>query len=642
VKLTRLGSRFLSCSTALVFASALPGCSRKGKTPTDEAPVAIADASDPEDASGPARGDEEPAEHAANTSETAAIAEIVPSYPIGLDVLLDLVPEDAESFVIVRDLEGLVAGGFAYAQAQKAAMGRYAAEVAKTDPKEAEDLRRAASVLDGLDGILAASGIDLSAGLVFATRTGSDDAYVVYGSARADALPGVLELLGANDSEIPRNCVLSTSTAGYAACVTGATSTYAPGNRAKQLRARLAATLPGTDVDRGNVVGSITRDGEAIPFVVETGQGTAQIAMAAPAAREPLSKLVQTGPAHGLGIVGPGQGFVWGLARKEAFIDEGSPPPAMLVSFLGSLTGEFVLGNVADMKGFVAAIGVSDPGPASGLVTLASLAFGEVPSELPGGVSLELELTSVEAAGSKVQTIRAGFRGGPVDRFVAMGYTPQVHAFAAGTLAAIAIGTGSEVVSKLASGSTSGPSEALLATLPPALARSLRSNEVAFAAHAPLDAYQATSTRQLLVELLERWGADALEVDAELAAKISLDALAPLSSATVWVTELQRGPVVHVALRGFVEPGTDEGKAALAALRAVSEGADPRTIYATMATEHAASPRASAYRARAGELGDGLDALYVGTAGLGFLGAWLMMADEEPEPPSALEPAHGE
>jgi hypothetical protein len=582
----------------------------------------------------------------APTQEAVAVPQglraIEPAYPVALDTLLDLVPADADTYFVVRDLGALVNGVLAYADAQRAAMGRLADEIGKTDPGDAADVRQAITLIESFGARLASSGIDLSAGAVLAMKAGADTELLVYGAAKADAFPVMLEALGAKAREIPRDCVVVVAEGGYYACAKTGVAAYAPGKRASALRAQLAGALPGVDLDRANVVAYAVTGSQTLPFALETGQGMALLSLAVPSARGDLAAVARTSNAPSLGIVGPGQPFLWGQLAAAGLIARMGPPEPFLETLVKSLTGELVVGGVAGSNGIVAAIGVTDAAPAAGLIALASLGLGEIPKTLPGGIGLEVGIETVQTERAGVQTIRARLSGSPLEVLTTIGYAPEILAFAGGKLAAITFGADVGVVSRLASDTGAGPRDDLLATLPVPLASALRDARSVFAMHIPVDAAQAPAGIAALEAILGQVPPAELGIDARVAARLLADVLAPLSSISLWITDVDRGPVVHVAFQGFAAPATEEGKEALAALAAIGGGADRESTYAALAAKHPSSARAASYQARAGRIGDSVGSLLVGGVGLGVLGAWLFLVEEatpvEPPPPVVIAP----
>lgn len=634
-------STICAALTAVALAAAPIACKKDEPAAADGTPAAEGkDATPPEGAD--AKDDDKDGGGLAAKAKAAVEVisgprDIEPSYPAELDVLLDLVPADAEGFMVVRDVGSLVHGSLAYAEAQKSAMQSLADEIAKDDPGEADDLREVLKVLGELGTKLEASGIDLSAGVVVVNGKAEDDSKVIYGSAKADALPGVLLALGAKADEVPQDCAVVGSAAGYAVCAKAGAASYTPGKNAKDLRARVLAKMPGAELDRANVVALLKNDGKEIPVLMETGQGMAHLALSIPDARDDLAKALEAGKAPTLGVIGAGQPFVWARISPSLIASQSSSAPPMAQPLAKSLTGEVVFGGVSGMRGFVAGVGVTDPAPATGMISLASLGLGEVPKELPDGTKLEVAIESIEAAGGKVSTIHGKLGTGKYAELLGeMGYSAEMFAFAAGKLAAVTFGTGTDVIGSVASESDKGPSKELLAALPTPLARALEEGKAAAAIYSPFDALQAGKTVEMLESIATQIPREDLgKTDPKVAMRLMVDAMAPLSSASAWITDLEQGPVIHVAVQGFGVVGTDEGKAAFEALGTVGGGADRHDTYAALAAKYPSSARAPSYRARAGELGDPIGSLLVLATLGGGLGALFFLRSAAPAMPSA-------
>jgi hypothetical protein len=638
---------FCAALTAVALAAAPIACTKDEPAKTDAASADAGDKSDPKDAGDGDKSGDDGAGGGLAAKAKAAVEvisgprDIEPSYPAELDALLDLVPADAESFVVVRDVGSLVHGTLAYAKAQKSSMQALADEMAKSEPADADGLREALKVFDELGTKLEASGIDLSAGAVIANGKGEDDSLLVYGSAKADALPGMLLALGAKSDEVPQDCAVVASAAGYSVCAKAGAAAYAPGKKAKDLRARVLAKMPGADLERANVVALFVDDGAEIPVLMETGQGMMHVALAVPDARDELGKVLQAGKATSLGVIGAGQPFVWAQLSPALLATQSSSAPPMAQPLVKSLTGEVVFGGVAGTRGFLAGVGVSDPAPATGMISLASLGLSEVPKSLPDGTKLDVAIETIEAAGAKVSAIHGKLGAGKhADLLGKMGYTAEAFAFAAGKLAVVAFGSGQDVIESVASAGEKGPSKELLSALPTPLSRALDEGKAAAAIYSPFDALQAGDSVAMLESLADQIQRDDLgKTDPKVAMRLMVDVMAPLSSASAWITDLDQGPVVHVALQGFGVVGTEEGDAAFEALGSIGGGADRKASYSALAKKYSGSARSASYRARAGELGDPVGSLLILATVAGGLGALFFLGRMDSAmavPPSAV------
>lgn len=575
----------------------------------------------------------------------AAIRDFTPEYPKDLDPLLDLVPADADEFVIVRDVGALVETSMGYYNATKASFEGLATEIAKEDPGDAADLKEGLAKIAEIEKALAGSGIDLSAGLVVAKNNAKEDSNVIiYGAAKADALPTMLTTLGEDDPKI-KDCVAVASAAGYSVCAKTAATSYAPGSKAADLRKKLEGELPGIDLDRANIVAHFVDDGgKNVPIVVETGQGMAHVSFAVPQAREPIAQFMSTGKAPGLGLIGPGQPFIWGQVSAKALTEAGKDVPPAGQGVFKTVTGEMLMGGLAGSKGFAVLAGLNDPAPASGLIALASMGLSEIPRDLPGGIKLDPKVETVHGA----QALRLDFDLGEKGKFLTdVGYTSEIMGFAAGKYGAITFGTSEDVVDAVKAYSGSGPSKDMLDALPAPLAKAIEAEEPVLAMHVPIDAMQSDATASMFDTIAASVPPGEMgKVDPKAAFKAFSDSMAPLSGASMWVSHVDEGPVFHLVVQGFSDPGTEEGKAALEAIKAVAGGADRKATYGPLAKKYASSPRASSYKARAGELGDPIGSAMVASGVFGALGAFLFLASdsstgviEEPSATPAVVPA---
>lgn len=579
----------------------------------------------------------------------AAIRDFTPKYPKDLDPLLDLVPADADNFVIVRDVGALVDTGMGYYQATKASFDSLATEIEKSDPGDAEDLKEGLAKLGEIEKALADSGIDLSAGLVVAKSSSKEDSNVIiYGAAKADALPTMLTTLGESDPKI-KDCTAIASAAGYSVCAKTAAASYAPGSKAADLRKKLESELPGVDLDRANIVAHfVDDDGSNVPVVVETGQGMAHISVGAPQAREEIAKFMGTSKAPGLGLIGPGQPFIWGQVSAKALAEAGKDVPPAGQGVFKTVTGEVLMGGLAGSNGFAILAGLSDPAPASGLIALASMGLGEIPRDLPNGMKLDAKVETVHGT----QALRLNFDLGDKGKFLTdVGYTSEIMGFAAGKYGAVTFGTSEDVVDTVKGYAGTAPSKEMLDALPAPLAKAIEAEEPVMAMHIPFDAMQSDSTAAMFGTIADAVPPGEMgKVDPKTAFKAFSDSMAPLSGASLWVSHVDEGPVFHVVVQGFADAGTEEGKAALEAIKAVAGGADRKATYAPLAAKYASSPRASSYKARAGELGDPIASAMVASGVFGALGALLFLgrkveapmaipAEAPAEVPALIEPA---
>jgi hypothetical protein len=146
----------------------------------------------------------------------------------------------------------------------------------------------------------------------------------------------------------------------------------------------------------------------------------------------------------------------------------------------------------------------------------------------------------------------------------------------------------------------------VIASLPAALGRALLAGRVAMATHIPLDGLAGVGAPDLVKTSLAEAPPEARRAipDPEAFASGLQDVMAPLSSLSMWLELEGSTPVAHVALAVFGDDRSPDGKAARDAIEQVAEGKDASIVYASLATDHGATARGPAYKARAGEPDD--------------------------------------
>jgi len=234
---------------------------------------------------------------------------------------------------------------------------------------------------------------------------------------------------------------------------------------------------------------------------------------------------------------------------------------------------------------------------------MAALAKDGLPKSLPDGTAMSIAVEDVDdGAGGKLQALRTKFEpsGELAQIRDALGIQAEVTAFVTKQWAAIAIGTGTAIVPDVVRATASAPTPALLAALPAALARDLGEGKASSATHIELDAVHAPQVRAEIVKAL----GSAVPADTLTAAEwvdVAFAVLSPLSSVSFWTAGERAQPTIRIALRGFGDTSTPEGRAAQAARVEVdAKRSDAATAYGALVTSYADSPRLAAYHARAG------------------------------------------
>jgi hypothetical protein len=593
---------------------ALPGCNKAGEPDTSGAAAG---------GGGPAKttpdeSPDKPEDKGITTRDVpvdpSGFTDPAVSYPAALDDLLNLVPADETTFMVMRDPNAVVSlFGTLVADQVKGL-----APLAKTaDPEVGGKLEESAAIYAKLGAELAKGVINLDKGIVIVKNAEA----VIYGANDPHALPNLLRALGAED--VPDNCMAIAAAPGYAACGEDEAKlkAIAPGKKAGELRAGLVAALPGFDIERGNFVGQFTED-KPIRFAVATPPGSVHAAIGVGELMGEQGEMLGTGKPTALGLTEPGSAFLWAkldtAAMKPMF--DGMGPPVNTVG--ATFAGEVYVGGLQGGVPLAVLLGVTDPYPVAGLVSLASAMLDQVPKELPDGTKVDVKLDKMQAGGKEVAVLRGKLSGSKqVDKLAEMGVSAEAFAFAAGKFAAVAVGANEGVVKAIAEFEGGSPSQGLLERLPPAMARALDDGGATWAFYLPLDGLQAPQLKTQVAEgvaMLPERERGGLAPDAFANAVLSV--VAPLSSVSAWMTHPENARVVHFTIEGFADDTTDKGKAAREAVAKVTAGADRKATYSALASEYP-DPR---FKARSGDDPTALRSAISGAFMLGMLAAFAM------------------
>jgi len=637
--MSRLRS-WLAPSLSLALASA--GCSKPAEDAPKPAPATDAKGSgttDPKPQEGKvdvvAKPDEsvvKPAvTDAALVATVAAMIEAETSYPAELEPLLDLVPAGSPILVVVRDVDDLFAVADSTLGPVDPAM-RAMAAAAGGDA--VTDVARALDGYKSLQTAMHGSDFALDKGVVVADVGG--EPVVIYGTGKPDALPALLRTLGAEGDDLPDDCKAVDTAPGYAACAeTPETlAKYVPGKEGAAVRARLGERLGTKEVDRANVLVHVAEEPDPskhVTFGVATTPGLVHVTMGLAKAPEELAQFLGSGASPALGMVAPGTGFYWAKLDAGAIASSPQAKEPMIGNVLKTLTGELMLGTMADPAALVLVAGVTDPAPAGGLVALASMQAGSLPKTLPDGSSLEVGTETLMVGGKDTQVLHAKLtpKGEQAEIIAKMGLAPEAWLFSAGGYAGVAIGAGKEVVEKVAGHAGAGMGSEGIRALPKPLAQGLVDGEVAGAMHLPIDGLQSPQVAETFEKVAAQIPASELPpgVTALQIMTLARAMISPVSGLSLWVEPPKDRLVVHMALSLMGDPRTEEGKAALAAMATVAGGGDAAAAWGELATKYAGSDRHTAYEARAGTRADGALAsaamlgVLVGVAGVTLLGA---------------------
>ncbi len=649
----------------MVGTSTIPGCNKieefAGKAGDDGSAENAEGESNAEAAD--AAKDEE-AKKDEDEDKVVEAPEPIPVEPLhnGLDLMLSFVPDDKAQYVIIRDASVIAEYLEEATRFVEPPLGRLVADPLGS-PSDVQEMKnewdRFKAESQKLVDALNASGLDLKEGGAL-IRLSSNKTVMVFAAEQPDAMVKVAEALGEKGSAKPENCKALEGHEGWNVCAEDKATLdgYKPAEDPAPVRQALETTLPGVDLEAANLLVNID-DGGKVAAAVTTLPGlvhaviTGNFAEKDKVAKQAFDAL-QPGEAKAMSNVQPGAGFVWARidpkVMAEAFSKAGTGDPSA-DAFVKSLSGEWLLSGTVNPGGFIVQASMSDVSTFGPLLTMAESASGLVPQqpipEIPDA-KLVVEKTSVSHEDRTVDALHVGLTGLPeadVLRSFA-GLNVDAWAFAAGDVLTLAVGPNAENIGKLIS-SGDGPSEETLASLPPQLAASLQKNEVSAVIHMPLDFLHGAHLNKLLDNALKN-----VPVVKPSQLRDVFALAAPLSSATAWVTKTEAGtPMVHMALQGIGNRSTEEGKEALAAALAVSEGADPEATFKPLAEKYKSSALAFAYATRAGTdgpgpmVGSGLGAV-AAVAALGgpvFLGSRnatladdLGVKPEDPEPVVAI------
>lgn len=562
--------------------------------------------------------------------------------------MLDLVPADSEQFVVIRDLNEVLDESQWMLGAIRAPLLR----AMELDGKPDEDAVRIVRDFDALRGKFATSGIDFDRGVaVIGNVLGSD--VIVFSSANPEALNELFTALGGSPSgsgaerrEAKMKCTTVADAAGFAACAEkddGTLAKYKPAKAAAALRTELSKKMAGVDLEQANVVGrwhDAVR-GDTTAFAISTAPGLLEVHLATKLAVD-FEGFTATGPSPALALAPKGSSFVWGRFAPAFAADQAKSAPALVGNVVATLTGEYFVGSTVD-PALVALVGVTDPGPAAALVPMFSLVQDQVPKSLPDGTALEMKVESIDpGTGTGVQTLHAIGTGPRADLFAKLGLVQEGVAFVAGKYGAIAVGIGTNLVSRIAA-FDGGAGEAPIASVLPAdLATALRDGKASLAVHLELDGMQNPVLGDAIATTLgELPPTPAGKPTPKDLLDVATGLIAPLSSLSVWTTRDGGPSIVHVAMRSFGDPASDEGKAAHAGVVEIAAGTrDAKTVYGELVGRYPSSPRAFAYRARAhgraAAVAPAMGGVVLAGAAFFFL---FLSRDEKAAAPREVEPA---
>lgn len=594
---------------------------------------------------GPGCGsDEEPTPTSAPTptpeaSENEPVVEPPPPrYTRALEEQLDLVPPDADAYLVIRDLrplmreahrvERVMAGPLVRAIPALAQLGggTGAARLAQLEGVR-ELLALALAALDN-------AGVDLEQGLVL--TLGAGEVLVMFAAEDLDRLAALAR--AGLKIELGERCRSLAGRAQWTVCALGELETldrYTPADQGEALAARLARRLPGVELDDINLALSFATPDQPIDLALRTDPRLWELSTPANFL-EQGSALLARGSAPALQPLAPGASFMWARVDPSLLAGARAPDGGALDHFGPDLlTGELCLGATDEPDGLILRAGVSDGAAARDAIeALARALPSEALDPAPfTDLKIQLDRASLEIGGERAQTIGATLDGeGAETLSTSLGLDLRARLWTAHGYFDLALGEVQELPGALARTRDLAP-EALLASLPPTLTRALRAGELGLIMHMNLDHWQAPTSEAELDALLEGVAGEQ-RPDAE-AIGAAFEVLAPWSSVSVWLSRpaADSGWLAHLSIVPFAAADdADEAAAAAAVLDAVLTGADAEPAYRELHASYPSSVHAPSYRARAGEAPAHHGA--VGMIELALIGVLALDGDDGASPSS--------
>lgn len=575
----------------------------------------------------------EPLEHTAVAPATERDIRAVEaaSYARTLEAQLDLVPPDADAYLVVRDLRPLIAQARRVEQVMAGPLARAIPALAKLgggsgDARLAQLARTRellALALAGLEG----SGIELDKGLVVVQ--GQGEPTILFAAPDLQRLGALASLVGA-EIDLAGSCGSLGEQPGWFACSLGGAEQlagYRPAKQGAALAKRLGDRLGGVELERINVAVSLAETDGTLDAVLRTDPALWELSMPVPLPAG--QNLLAVGSAPALRALVPGTSFLWGRFDPSALASDKTKTGPLNPELL---TGEFWFGAIDDPDGFVAQAGIADASEiAKSIQGLAAMVPGEpITPEQLDGVRIEFDRASIDLDGKLVPSIGMTLTGDGAQGWAdTLGVSARARLWAYGDYASLAIGEVQAIPAALGRLDGSGPPSAAVAALPPTLARALLAGEVGLVMHLVLDHWQAPPSEAELASLLAGVAPE-LRPDA-LGITALFQALAPWSSCDLWLRANDQQWIANLSLVPFAvatgEVTQVEAEAAGKVLDTVLAGGDGQAGYRQLLAEYPESPSAYAYRARVGDAPD--HHVVVGMVELGLVGALVIPALDE-------------
>jgi hypothetical protein len=517
--------------------------------------------------------------------------------------MLDMVGAENDGYLIVRDLtpfwqateygNKLVDGPVAKVLDMVEATGE------KVEREEFEEFRSHAGA--AMAAIQAAE-FDWSAGLVVHGEKGGEG--IVMFKAKLDKLGAIAIAFEEDAKKVTDHCAQWKEDPTWVACgetADGAAS-HASGKQGAAILETLKAKLPGVDIEHANGV----FQAEKVYATLTTDPGLHEIAAHIEEAEiEKLESFVGKGKANALRFVEPGDSFAWAQINMEGAKEEAGGVPAAAKQIVDAFNGEVFVGALSKPTSLVTMLGVTDAYPIRSGLDLAWTQKDQIPTTIPGveGITLSFSEEELKLGDETFRVLEIKADGEKLAELGPTPLKPVVGAYVGGGYATAGFGLDAAAGEELAKHTGEGASKALLKTLPRNLASDLEAGEVGFVAHQSIDAFFSQGFQDFL---RKSWG------ELELPDKPAFDTVLPVfqlfahwSETSMWLSHADTTPVFHYAIRNFGDMKTEEGKAAYAAIEAVSGGATPAQAYGELAKKYGSSFRAHSYGARAATTAEG-------------------------------------
>jgi hypothetical protein len=534
-------------------------------------------------------------------------------YSRSLIAQLDLIPPDADGYLVIRDLRPLLDQAGRVEQVLAGPLARAIPALAQigggTGESRLAQLERVRTTLELLLAGIEAAGVELDRGLVVAFGDGAP--LIVFAATDLARLSTLASLVG-EGVELAKMCGQLTARPGWYTCSLGdpeALARYVPAEQGAALAGRLADRMgamsseSNESLESVNVALSLADPKRPFDAILRTDAGLWELTLPLPVGMG--EHLLRTGPAPALRALVPGTSFAWLRVDPDALAEATSTLGPLSP---GTMTGELWFGAFDSPAGLVAQLGISDLTAATSSIEALALLLPDEPIEPEelGGLKLDLDRASIQLDGQRVPTVGVDASGASSAAWVeTLGVDARARLWAHGEYISAALGEVQAIPAALAKLEGKGPSAAAIATLPPSVSRALLAGEVGLLVHLVLDHWQAPPSEAELAALLAELPEDSRP--SAIAITSSFQALAPWSSVDVWLSRSAASApwLLNLSVVPFAAQGggvsAAEAAAAAAVLDAVLAGSDGVAEYRELLAAYPRSPRVSSYRARAGD-----------------------------------------